>query len=273
MAKGDVDPADGLPVCQAQAWAEEKHARIRRYLGISHAARRKFLKAGGATYFELFSGPGRLIMKTTGQIIDGSPLVAHREATRTKTNFSRMLLADERANFCNAVCKRLAALGANAIPYALKSEPAARRIAKELRDDALNVGFLDPYNLGDLPLSIFETFAPLSRIDLLVHVSAMDLIRVLPGSMKVESAPLDKFAPGWRDAVEGMRAGPEARGRIIEHWLEQIRGLGYKDAKVWDLIRGPQNQPLYWLVLVAKHALAAEFWDEVNRPPQKDLFS
>jgi hypothetical protein len=55
---------------------------------LSHAARRKFLKAGGAAYFELFSGPGRLFLKGTNQFIDGSPLVAHLEATRTRTNFS-----------------------------------------------------------------------------------------------------------------------------------------------------------------------------------------
>lgn len=266
------DPADGLPAMEAQEWAEEKHNALRRYLDISHAARRKFLKAGGATYFELFSGTGRLFLKNTGNFIDGSPLVAHREATRTSTNFTSIHLADEQQVFCDAVSKRLKALGANPVTYPMKSEAAAKRIARALGPDSLNVGFLDPYNLGDLPLSIFETFAPLQRIDLLVHVSAMDLARALPGSMRAGSAPLDRFAPGWREAIEGLQPGVEARGRIVEHWLEKIRSLGFVDAKVWNLIRGPTNQPLYWLVLVAKHALAAQFWDEVSKSPQGGLF-
>jgi three-Cys-motif partner protein len=272
VAKVAPDPSDGLPAMEAQEWAADKHAALRRYLDISHAARRKFLMAGGAAYFELFSGPGRLFLKGTNQFIDGSPLVAHLEATRTRTNFTNIYLADEQQTFCSAVETRLKRLGASPTTHPLRSEPAAKRIAKQLRPDALNVGFLDPYNLGDLPLSIFETFAPLQRIDLLVHVSAMDLARALPGSMKAKSAPLDRFAPGWRDAVSGLQAGVEARGRIIEYWLGRIRALGFKDARVWNLIRGPNNQPLYWLVLVAKHELATQFWDEISKPPQTSLF-
>jgi hypothetical protein len=99
----------------------------------------------------------------------------------------------------------------------------------------------------------------------------MDLARQLPGSMSAEAAPLDRFAPRWREAVAGLPAGVEARGRIIEHWVTQIRNLGFKDSKVWKLIRGPNSQPLYWLVLVAKHPLATQFWDDVNKPPQGSL--
>lgn len=266
------DPDDGLPAMEAQEWAQEKHAALRRYLDISHAARRKWLQGGGATYFELFSGPGRLFLKGTETFIDGSPIVAHREATRTQTNFSAIYLADEEPSFCSSVEKRLARLGAHPQILCVKSEAAAKRVAKELAPNAINVGFLDPYNLGDLPLTIFEAFAPLERIDLLVHVSAMDLIRALPGSMNAESAPLDAFAPGWRNAVAGLQAGAEARGKVVEHWLGRIRALGFKDARIWNLIRGPNNQPLYWLVLVAKHELATRFWDEINKSPQNNLF-
>ena len=269
MASVRLDPGDQLPTSEAQEWAEEKHDHLRRYLNISHPTRRKWLQRwGGATYIELFSGPGRSYIESSGKFIDGSPLVAHREATRTKTNFTTIHLADERKEYCNAVRARLQTLGAVANVENLRSEAAARRIVKQLREDALHVALLDPYNLGDLPLSIFETFATLPHIDLIAHVSAMDLARALPSAMQSPSAPLDRFDPGWREAVEGLGPGVEARGRIIEHWLGQIRKLGYRDAKVWRLVRGPNNQPLYWLVLVAKHPLATKFWDELNQSPQ-----
>ena len=271
-ANTKTDPQDRLPASEAQEWAEEKHGHLRRYLDISHPTRRKWLERwGGATYIELFSGPGRSFLKSSGKFIDGSPLVAHREATRTRTNFSTIYLADERKEYCDAVKKRLEVLGAKAQVENLRSEAASKRIVKALRGDALHVAFLDPYNLGDLPLTLFETFAPLAHIDLIVHVSAMDLVRALPASMQSDSAPLDRFDPGWRQAVEGLPARVEARGRIIEHWLGQIRALGFKDAKVWRLVRGPQNQPLYWLVLVAKHPLATKFWDDLNQSPQGGL--
>jgi three-Cys-motif partner protein len=250
-----------------------KHGYLRQYLDISHAARRKFLNGSGATYTELFSGPGRLFIKGTSRFIDGSPLVAYREALRTKTGFTSVHLADESQEFCTALEKRLTALGTKPKTHPLRSEAAAKRIVSDLPSEALNVGFLDPYNLGDLTLNIFQTFARLPKIDLLVHVSAMDLMRALPGSMQAESAPLDQFAPGWRKAVEGLQPGVEARGKIIEYWLERIRQLGFKDAKVWNLIRGATNQPLYWLVLVAKHPLATQFWDEISKSKQGGLFN
>jgi three-Cys-motif partner protein len=274
MAADKIDPSDGLIASKAQEWAEEKHSYLRKFLGASSATRRKWLEQwGGATYSELFCGPGRSYVQGTSRFIDGSPLVAHREATRTRTNFSAIHLADDNPTYCETVEKRLQALGAKPIIHNLKSEAAARRIAKALPADALNVAFLDPYNLGDLPLTIFETFAPLPHIDLIVHVSAMDLARALPTSMKAESAPLDRFAPGWREAVAGLPPKAEARGKIIEHWLGLVRALGFKDARVWNLIRGKNRQPLYWLLLVAKHPLAGQFWDDISKSKQGGLFT
>jgi three-Cys-motif partner protein len=211
VAKVAPDPSDGLPAMEAQEWAADKHAALRRYLDISHAARRKFLMAGGAAYFELFSGPGRLFLKGTNQFIDGSPLVAHLEATRTRTNFTNIYLADEQQTFCSAVETRLKRLGASPTTHPLRSEPAAKRIAKQLRPDALNVGFLDPYNLGDLPLSIFETFAPLQRIDLLVHVRH--------GS----SACLARLDEGKKRTARSLRAWLERRSIWLAGWCRGSR--------------------------------------------------
>lgn len=274
MAKVRTDPADKLPAIEAHDWAELKHDYLRRYLHISFAARRKFLGAGGtATYTELFAGPGRLFNKETGAFIDGSPLVAYKESIRTKTGFTTVHIADEQTVFCNATAQRLSKLGANVKTHPLKAEAAAKRIVKELGSTGINVAFLDPFNLGALPFSVIQTFATLKKIDLIIHVSAMDLNRQLPGAMKGQSTTLDRFAPGWQKAVVGLQPGEEARGKFVEYWLNLIRDLGFEDAVDWRLIRGPTNQPLYWLVLVAKHILAAKFWDESGKSAQRGLFN
>ena len=265
-----IDPADGLPAIEAQEWADEKHQYLREYIDVSREARRKFLPGAGASYSELFCGPGRLFHGS--RFFDGSPLVAFKESLRTDTTFTQLHLGDEQQSFCTAVEERLGRLGAkNVTTHPLKSDAAAKRIVRALDHGAINVAFLDPFNLGDLPFTILETFSTLKRIDLVIHVSAMDLNRQLPGALKSGSATFDRFAPGWREALKGLQAGEEARGRFIEHWLGLIRKIGFKDAKVWKLIRGPTNQPLYWLVLVAKHQLAATFWDKVGRSPQGKL--
>jgi hypothetical protein len=51
---------DGLPLDDVGPWAKEKLERLRKYVDISRAARRKFLHgSGGATYIDLFCGSGR----------------------------------------------------------------------------------------------------------------------------------------------------------------------------------------------------------------------
>lgn len=276
MAKTRIDPADGLPAIEAQEWAEQKHDYLRRYLHISFAARRKFLSKGGkATYTELFCGPGRLFNKGTGEFIDGSPLVAYKESLRTDTAFTAIHLADQEADFCRAVEKRLRALrpDVNVTTHPLKSEVAAKRIVRALDNRGINVAFLDPFNLGALPFSIIETFASLKKIDMIIHVSAMDLMRQLPRAMEGHATTLDTFAPGWQRAVGGLKAGEEARGKYIEHWLSLIQGLGLEAAVKWRLITSTTNSPLYWLVLVARHELAARFWDDSGKDRQGDFFS
>lgn len=264
-----VDPVDRLPAIEAQEWAEEKHEHLRQYIDISREARRKFLAGAGATYSELFCGPGRLFQGE--RFIDGSPIVAFKESLRTSTAFTHLHLGDEQQRFCTAVQQRLGKLGAKVTTHPLRADAAAKRIVRALDGGTINVAFLDPFNLGDLPFTILETFSKLRRIDLVIHVSAMDLIRQLPGALKNGSPTFDRFAPGWQTGLKGLKAGEEARGRFIEHWLGLIHNIGFKDAKVWKLIRGPTNQPLYWLVLVAKHQLAATFWDKVGKSPQGKL--
>ena len=68
---------DGHPLDEVGPWAREKHERLRKYVDISRATRRKFVQGtGGATYIDLFSGTGRAIIRGTSEKLDGSPLVA-----------------------------------------------------------------------------------------------------------------------------------------------------------------------------------------------------
>ena len=94
--KVKIDPDDGLPVFEAGGWAVDKHDCLRKFLGISAYARKKFLgpERSGASYIELFAGPGRLWNKDTGKFIDGSPLIAHAEVSRTQSIFTTMHMGD-----------------------------------------------------------------------------------------------------------------------------------------------------------------------------------
>lgn len=267
------DPSDGLPAMEAGEWAEQKHDLLKKFVDISHAARRKFLAGSGAAYIELFSGPGRLFKRGTDVFIDGSPLVAHRVAARTQTPFTHMHLGDARPEYCDALRARLGQLQANVVTYPMPAEQAAATVVQRLNPNNLNFAFLDPFSL-DMPFSIIETFARFRHMDILIHVSAYELMRKLPEYMLWDDCSLDRFAPGWRNVVKGMKPDVQARGRILEHWFGLIKKAGFKDAEMKPLIRGSSNQPLYWLVLIAKHELARTFWDAISKSNQNyDMFA
>src|SRR5262249_8875965 len=90
MSKTIVDPADSLIVSEVGPWAAEKHERLRRYISASRGARAKYLpplNQGGAAFIELYSGPGRSVIRDTTNFIDGSPLVAFKAGRASSAPF------------------------------------------------------------------------------------------------------------------------------------------------------------------------------------------
>jgi three-Cys-motif partner protein len=132
--------------------------------------------------------------------------------------------------------------------------------------------FLDPYNLGDLPISVLEPFGAFSHADILIHVSAMDLQRNLEHAIDAkEGHQFDVFAPGWRSAVDIAQAPREVRRQIRLYWIGLIKRMGFQVFEdQFTPIRGSRNQLLYWLAFAAKHDKASEFWDKIRRTePQR----
>ena len=113
-----VPDVDGASVQCVGQWAKEKHEYLRRYIGATWAARNKFLapgahfpKPGGAAFVDLFAGPGRARIRDTGEIIDGSPLIAlkHSEAP-----FTKVILCDLDEENVAALRKRVQPFGGRA---------------------------------------------------------------------------------------------------------------------------------------------------------------
>jgi three-Cys-motif partner protein len=267
------DPQDGLPLVCVGEWAEQKHARIRKYVDISRAVRRKFVEGkGGATYIDLFSGPGRARVRETTRIIDGSAVIAAKEAIESQTPFSELHIADLNESFLSAAVSRLDKLGVTTKAYAGTSEDAVGQITAVLPKFGLHFAFLDPYDLKSLPFSIIEKLATFKRMDILIHVSAQDLQRNLRRYIESSQSPLDSFAPRWRLVIDKMDRDANIRSRIFLHWLGLIRGRDMQPAQGVEDVTGIRNQHLYWLVFVARHNLALRFWEGIrNVTDQKSL--
>jgi three-Cys-motif partner protein len=258
---------DGLQLDEVGPWAKEKHERLRKYVDISRAVRRKFLRGGGgATYIDLFCGSGRAFVRDTDEKIDGSPLVAFKCARDGGAPFSEIHIADLEEEKVAAAAKRIAGAGGIAATCVGKAEDIALQIVARLNPYGLHFAFLDPYNLDDLPFSVIEAFSGLRRIDMLIHVSAQDLQRNLDAYSMSTDGPLDRFAPGWRTAVSQKQAKKATRAAYIAYWASKMEALGLPPARRTELVSGTtKNQRLYWLVFVSRSDFAKSLWDKIRR--------
>jgi len=256
---------DGLPLDVVGIWAKEKHARLRKYIGITSAVRRKWLrKSGCATYVDPFCATARAVIRDTGEKIDGSPVVAFNAGKESKAPFSEIHLADKSDETVRAAGMRLRAAGADPVIYLGEAEDTAPEIVAKLNPIGLHLVFLDPYDLDTLPFSIIETFAKLQYVDLFIHVSVHDLQRNLDRYGNTAGGPLDRFAPGWRSEVSLKQTQVATRAAYIKYWTSRIEALGFGPAR-YELVSGVEkHQRLYWLVLVSRAPIANKFWDAIR---------
>ena len=264
----EIDPTDGLRRLIVGNWAPEKHVRLQRYVDITRAVRRKF--GGNATYIDLYCGPGRARIRQTGELVEGSAIIAALEAG-SRVPFREVIVGDiDPVNV--AACKaRLARLGIqNVRAYEGTAADVAAKVLPTLNPTGFNLAFLDPFNIEALPFSVIQTLAQAQRMDLLIHVSIMDLQRNVRAMMT--SGKLDKFAPGWEAVINRDAPNRTSVMAVFAYWRGLLTALGYKVSDNVERVRGTRNQPLYWLVLASKHDLGDTLWCEVSQvEPQRRL--
>lgn len=265
----DVDEQDGLRRDVVGSWAAEKHLRLRRYVDITRSTRAKF--AGNApAYVDLYCATGRSRIRDTAEVVEGSPLVAASEAAK-HTPFGRIHIGDlDRANV-EACSSRLRATGFTAVTeHVGPAVDTAREVVAQLNPYGLHLAFLDPYNLVSLPFELIRTLSMVKRMDLIIHVSEMDLQRNVIG--KGETEKLELFAPGWQKAADVNLTTALFKHQLLTHWRSLLAQLGYHVSDNIERVTGAKNQPLYWLVLASRDKLADRFWGQVSKVgPQQTM--
>lgn len=265
---------DGLVAEDVGAWATEKHELLCRYVDITRSVRSKFLGygKGGATYIDLFAGTGRARLRRSGKFIDGSCVAAWKTSVAGKAPFSKVYIADSDPERLHAAETRLKNLGAPVISICGKATDTANHIKALLNPHGLHFAFIDPFNLGAFDFSVMQQLAPLKRIDMLVHVSKMDLQRNLGFNLTAQQNAFDVFAPGWKNHINLSQSHKGIRQAVFEYWQSKVASLGVAPSAEMRLITGSRKQHLYWLMLAAKHDLAHKFWKTAMDDGQGALF-
>lgn len=267
---------DGLLREKVGGWVRDKHARLALYVGISSSVRKNWVKRGpaGATYVDLFSGPGRVRIRETSDVLDGSPLIAWNQSVKCKAPFTHVYVADAHSALCGTVVARLKRAKAPVESDTGKALETVDRIINKVDKYSLHFAFLDPYNLEALPFEVIRKLASLEHMDILIHVSLQDLNRNLRKYVSIPNSPLDTFAPGWQRNLDLGRPHGYLRAKIFEHWRGLLQTVRMKTAEAAEVVSGPNNQPLYWLAFAARHDRALEFWEKIRRlkpDPQSGL--
>ena len=271
-----IDGDDGLPADEVGVWAKEKHKCLCRYIEISKRVRTKWVKgpkSAGATFVDPFCGSGRAKLRETGEWIDGGAIAAWRQSCADEAPFTTVYIGDLDPAKQQACAKRLRQLGAPVKEMPGSAEQTIEKLISQLNPHALHFAYLDPFDLATLNFSIIENLSKLKRIDMLIHFSQMDLQRNTLTNAKAESSAFDSFAPGWRDKVNLAQTQQGLRESIFEYWRNKVQEQNVELSTQMRLISGEKNQPLYLLLLAAKHELANKFWkDAANLEGQKNLF-
>lgn len=249
------DPDDGLPVQCVNEWAKQKHNYIRRYLEATHGVRGKFIYDSGAGYVDLFSGPGKARVASTGEIIDGSPVLA---AKIDRQPFTDIVLCEYSEVNISALKTRFAGQSRVTIEPGDCNENI-KNIVPKIPVNGYNVALIDPFHVGNLAFETIERLANFRRMDLVINFPIVDIRRNWDKVDRIERF-IGLTADKW-----GFEVSSKMAPKILALFQDQLTRLGYQEQQT----RAPQitnegNTPLYHLVFASKHKLGSQIWESIS---------
>lgn len=266
---------DGLPTRPSGLWAMEKLDYLRRYIDVFETSMRS--RWSIRNYVDLQAGPGKILLRETGEIMLGSPLLA----VTTEHPFTGYFFADIAPENTAALLRRTAESpvqqqinvftgDCNVLVY----DVVARLRENESR--SLNLAFLDPEGM-EFQWSSVEALASIRKMDLIINYPQGGLTRYMPIAIANPSETrVDRFfgTEEWRNIYTQFQSGtqPNLHRHLIDLYKSRLHDLGYsnimRDDEVGDepLMRNAQrNAPLYRLIFASKNPLGNEFWHKITR--------
>lgn len=244
-------------------WATDKHYYLRQYIGATRAVRSQYIEPkglGGAAFVDLFAGPGMIRVRDTGEVLDGSPLIAfgHHEAP-----FSTLILCDNDEDNADAVRSRTAGESSRVSVVYADCNSVIDEIASRIPTHGLNFALVDPFALRELKFDTIERLARFKRMDLMIHFPTGDIKRNLEHNDNTKR---------WLTEALGTSTWPEDltsltnAGRLIELFKSQLSLLGYGSQQVRsEPIKNNKNLPLYYIVFASKSGRGDAIWQSITK--------
>jgi three-Cys-motif partner protein len=249
--------ADGLPLRPSGAWIDTKHRLLTYYADVfSRSMKRKW---ENRVYLELFSGPGKCLMRNSRSEADGSPLkVIDRE-------FSKFIFTEMNVAAAEALAQRLAPK-----PNSDKVEiwcGDCRDAINQIKIPAgsLTFAFIDPTGIGHAPFSLIKSLREKTRCDILINVQhamgiKMNVHQYTPDSN--DQSALTKFL-GNDEWKKLSRQNPRDFFRgVLDLYKKQLESIGFAFIGREVLISNEQGSGLYLLLFASAHERGKDFWEK-----------
>lgn len=220
-------------------------------------------RARELVYIDAFAGPGRNQLKSTAELIDGSPLIALRARSKEGSVFSRFFFVEQDGNLASEL-ESVLNEQADARPIKVIHGDANAELPKIIQGinrRSPTFVFLDPEGV-DPSWQTIESIAPW-RTELLINVPLGMSINRNWDSDKV----VHYF--GSSEAVRIWQSGSSTwRRDLLDFYKRRLYDLGYRYPTGDDvLVKRQSGQHLYYLVHVSKVEPAHRIMQWVQKQP------
>lgn len=265
ICQRQVSKVDALPLRCVGDWSRDKFYYLRRYLEASQTAMREKWRI--RNYVDLFSGPGKCIVRGSGQELEGSPLIA----LSIRYPFTAYHFVDASQECIGALAARCSHFAERTISFENSDcNVAVKDVAGRLERKALNIAMVDPTGL-DVSMDTLACLSSGVGVDLIVNFPFFTAVkRNVRRFLLQDESKLDLWmgSSDWRTAFhDGLEKGwVHACREVARFYIKQLKQAGYTYADIGyvpPVKAGPTR--LYYLVLASKSRLAIDIWKGVAR--------
>lgn len=253
---------DGLSLRCSGFWSENKVKHFKYYTEMFATGMKNFWP-NNRYYIDLFSGPGKCIIREGLKEINGSCL----EAVNLKDRFTAYFFVDKNPICIDDLKKRINE-DKNVEYYNEDCNVAVEKIIKNIPTFSLSLAIIDPDSLQFQ----FDSYKKLSerKIDLIVNYPINPISRAISAVQKKRSNSeiLDKFHPGWREIMDKKTWGHSNEAKIInlvKDYINKIEDLGYFSSDLLIPFKNEKNSTLYYLVAFSKDKRGIDFWEKATK--------
>lgn len=224
----------------------------------------------GTYYIDLFAGCGKVEHRQTGEIRNGSPLIA----LELNPGFRRCLFVESEPTACQSLQEYLDSyppdVQARAQVFHGDCNAEIDDVLAQVPQTNPVFAFLDPYSHELWWTTVAKLAdhkkAPRRKIELFILFPYnMDLVRLLTRRAEVFfqngwNQILDRVMPpgsSWEDIYKGRLSGMIDSGQLrrlfLAEYVDGLKSLNYKHVPPPRLIWSDNGHPLYFLVFASDH--------------------